>query len=168
MFGLLVLVGLFVALTPGILFKLKGSKNVSAAMHAVLFGLVVYVVSVYFVSIDGFTSMLGETLDFIQQQPVLASPLTPVRATFNPEIGSPILCRRDGGRTVGTYVRQKTSSDGTILLHVYNYTNKKISSHPLPKCAAVTPKTKLTRSECQNGLGGISHENGECTSIPTA
>jgi hypothetical protein len=54
MFGLLVLVGLFVALTPGILFRLKGSKNVSAAMHAVLFGLVSYVVSVYFMSYDGF------------------------------------------------------------------------------------------------------------------
>jgi hypothetical protein len=54
MFGLLVLVGLFVALTPGVLFRLKGSKKMSAAMHAVLFGVVVYVVSTYFMSYDGF------------------------------------------------------------------------------------------------------------------
>jgi len=47
MFGLLVLVGLFVALTPGVLFRLKGSKKMSAAMHAVLFGVVVYLVSMY-------------------------------------------------------------------------------------------------------------------------
>jgi hypothetical protein len=54
MFGLLVLVGLFVALTPGVLFRLKGSKKMSAAMHAVLFGVVVYVVSTYFISFEGF------------------------------------------------------------------------------------------------------------------
>ena len=58
MFGLLVLVGLFVALTPGILFKLKGSKMAVAAMHAVLFGVVLYVVSMYGpsygVSLEGF------------------------------------------------------------------------------------------------------------------
>ena len=54
MFGLLVLVGLFVALTPGVFFRLKGSKKVSAAMHAVLFGVVVYVVSMFGVSIEGF------------------------------------------------------------------------------------------------------------------
>jgi len=58
MFGLLVLVGLFVALTPGILFRLKGSKKVSAAAHAVLFGVVLYVVSMYGpsygLSIEGF------------------------------------------------------------------------------------------------------------------
>jgi hypothetical protein len=47
MFGLLVLVGLFIALTPGVLFRLKGSKMGSAAMHAVLFGVVVYLVSMY-------------------------------------------------------------------------------------------------------------------------
>jgi len=50
----LVLVGLFVALTPGILFKLKGTKMVAAAAHAALFGVVVYVVSSYFISYDGF------------------------------------------------------------------------------------------------------------------
>jgi hypothetical protein len=62
MFGLLVLVGLFVALTPGVLFRLKGSKKGSAAMHAVLFGVVVYVVSMYGpsygVSIEGFQSSM--------------------------------------------------------------------------------------------------------------
>jgi len=54
MFGLLLLVGLFVALTPGILFKLKGPKMVVATAHALLFGIVAYVVSVYFMSYDGF------------------------------------------------------------------------------------------------------------------
>ena len=53
----LVLVVLFIALTPGILFKMKGSKMVSAGIHAALFGVVVYVVSVYFMSYDGFRSM---------------------------------------------------------------------------------------------------------------
>jgi len=60
MFGLLVLVGLFIALTPGVLFRLKGSKKISAAMHAVLFGVVVYLVSMYGpgygVSYEGFQS----------------------------------------------------------------------------------------------------------------
>lgn len=59
MFSLLVLVGLFVALTPGILFRLKGTKMVSAAMHAVLFAFVLYeLVSTfgfeYDVSYEGF------------------------------------------------------------------------------------------------------------------
>ena len=54
MFGYLLLVALFVALTPGILFKLKGSKMDVAAMHAVLFGVVVYLVSAYFTSYEGF------------------------------------------------------------------------------------------------------------------
>ena len=54
MFGLLVLVGLFVALTPGILFKLKGSKMVSAAMHAVLFAIAAYLVSNYVIRYEGF------------------------------------------------------------------------------------------------------------------
>jgi hypothetical protein len=54
MFGLLVLVGLFVALTPGVLFRLKGSKKMSAAMHAVLFGVVAYIVSNYLISYEGF------------------------------------------------------------------------------------------------------------------
>lgn len=38
----LLLVVLFVALTPGVLFRLKGSKMMVATMHAVLFGLAVY------------------------------------------------------------------------------------------------------------------------------
>ena len=62
MFGLLVLVGLFVAMTPGILFRLKGSKKVSAAAHAVLFGLMVYVVSKYVISYEGFQPVSKDSL----------------------------------------------------------------------------------------------------------
>lgn len=75
MFGLLVLVGLFVALTPGILFRLKGSKKVSAAMHAVLFAVVLYVVCMYGpsygVRIEGFQNSGcpgGTTFDSISNK----------------------------------------------------------------------------------------------------
>jgi len=77
MFGLLVLVGLFIALTPGVLFRLKGSKKVSAAMHALLFGVVVYVVSMYGVSIEGFQSSMpacGGTSTFMNGMCVFTVP----------------------------------------------------------------------------------------------
>ena len=51
MFGLLVLVVLFIAFTPGILFRLKGSKMMAAAMHAALFGLAAYLL---WGSVEGF------------------------------------------------------------------------------------------------------------------
>ena len=60
MFGFLVLIALFVAFTPGILFKLKGSKMVVAAMHAVLFGLVVCLLRG---SVEGFQEFDDESPD---------------------------------------------------------------------------------------------------------
>ena len=91
MFGLLVLVGLFVALTPGILFRLKGSKKMSAAMHAVLFGIVVYVVSMYGpsygISYEGFqsgTPACQGTSSFVNGMCVATTPAMCTSGTLGP------------------------------------------------------------------------------------
>jgi len=99
MFGLLVLVGLFVALTPGILFRLKGSKKVSAAMHAVLFGVVVYVVSMYGVSLEGFQNSpaCGGTSTFANGMCMATTPARCLSGTLKPNTN---VCFQNG-KSVG-------------------------------------------------------------------
>jgi hypothetical protein len=157
MFGLLVLVGLFVALTPGVLFRLKGSKKMSAAMHAVLFGVVVYLVSMYGpsygISYEGFQSPMPAcqgTSSFVNGMCVATTPAMCTSGTLGPGgkcylsgrvVGMPV-CPPNMQKQGGVCVISKTAvcpggtnltSDGMCKTNSQNATS---SSSAAPGVAA--------------------------------
>jgi hypothetical protein len=147
MFDLLILAGLFVALTPGILFKLKGPKMVVATAHALLFGIVAYVVSVYFMSYDGF-----------QSGPTPTCPGGGVFVTGTKQCSIPIICP-DGFQQIvsenGTVSCSMSQTTSPKCPDSYSFNGKECTSTPTscPAPYVLTNGDCIAPTQTTGGLG---------------